>query len=170
MAFEGFTEFVAARGQALFRMALALTGDRAAAEDLVQEALTRTARRWRRVIRDGDPERYVRAVMLNEVRSQWRRPRRRDVSMAQPPDSTSGGDHQAGTVNKLALADVLRQLSPRQRAVIFLRYYEDRSVDETAHLLSCSPGTVKRQTHDALVRMRALAPELLPDGEAQELG
>jgi hypothetical protein len=53
---EGFTEFVASRGQALFRMALALTADRASAEDLVQEALTRTVSRWRKIVRNGDPD------------------------------------------------------------------------------------------------------------------
>src|SRR5690242_20776697 len=73
--FEGFAEFVLARGHALSRMAYLLTGDHQLAEDLLQQALTRTAAHWRRVIAGGNPEGYVRRVMLNERTSWWRRRR-----------------------------------------------------------------------------------------------
>jgi RNA polymerase sigma-70 factor (sigma-E family) len=167
---EGFGEFVAARGQSLHLTALALTGDRTSAEDLVQEALTRTASRWRKVLRGGDPEAYVRAVMLNEVRSQWRR-RGRRLEVATPEVPEVGvADNQDEVVNRLSFEKVLRRLSPRQRAAIYLRYYEDLSVAEAAELMRCSAGTVKRLCFDALGQIRKLAPDLLTEDEIQELG
>jgi DNA-directed RNA polymerase specialized sigma24 family protein len=69
--YEGFREFLAVHGHALSRAAFFLTGDHAAAEDLLQEALTRTVTRWRTVAGGGKPESYVRRVMLNEPRSRW---------------------------------------------------------------------------------------------------
>ncbi|NDL60066.1 SigE family RNA polymerase sigma factor [Phytoactinopolyspora mesophila] len=166
---DGFTEFVANRGPALLRMALALTADRALAEDLVQEALARAVSRWGKLLRDGDPERYIRAVMLNETRSQWRRrARRHEVITDQVPEpaATDGTEH--GVAHRIDMANVLKHLTPRQRAIIYLRYYEDVSVAETAALMKCSPGTVKRQSSDALKRIRRLAPELMPDNDAAE--
>lgn len=166
---EGFTEFVASRGPALLRMALALTADRALAEDLVQEALTRAVSRWGKLLRDGDPERYIRAVMLNETRSQWRRrARRQEVIMDEVPEPVAPGATEHGVAQQIDMANVLKHLSPRQRAIIYLRYYEDISVTETATLMNCSPGTVKRQSFDALKRIRRLAPVLMPDNDATE--
>jgi DNA-directed RNA polymerase specialized sigma24 family protein len=79
--FEGFREFVHARGPALSRTAYLLTGDRSAGEDLVQSALVKTAARWRQVVAGGNPEGYVRRVMANEHISLWRRFGRREVPM-----------------------------------------------------------------------------------------
>ncbi|WP_166346280.1 SigE family RNA polymerase sigma factor [Phytoactinopolyspora limicola] len=166
---DGFTEFVANRGPALLRMALALTADRALAEDLVQEALTRAVGRWGKLVRDGDPERYIRAIMLNETRSQWRRRvRRQEVVTDDVPELAATDTTDYDVVHRIDMANVLKHLSPRQRAIIYLRYYEDISVAETATLMNCSPGTVKRQSFDALKRIRRLAPELIPDNEVTE--
>lgn len=167
--YPGFREFVQARRNALSRTAFFLTGDTASAEDLLQEALTKTVARWRHVSSGGNPEAYVKQVMLNEVRSRWRaRQRRQIVSVANVPDQP-GDDEHAGAVDRTALARALRQLAPRQRAALYLRYYEDRSQVEIARMLDCSVGTVKSQLHHALERLRAIAPELLADAELSEV-
>jgi RNA polymerase sigma-70 factor (sigma-E family) len=154
--FEGFREFVIARGPALSRTALLLTGSHHAAEDLLQEALVKVAARWGRLTADGDPEAYVRKIMVNDRISWWRRRRRESVVSAVPEWASADG---SDTVDgRLDLAAALGTLTARQRAVIVLRFYEDRSVQETADLLGCAPGTVKSQTSDALARLRLLVP------------
>ncbi len=72
-------------------------------------------------------------------------------------------------MDRTALARALRQLAPRQRAALYLRFYEDRSQVEIARMLDCSVGTVKSQLHHALERLRAIAPELLADAELSEV-
>jgi RNA polymerase sigma-70 factor (sigma-E family) len=156
--YEGFREFVLARGPALSRTALLLTGSHHAAEELVQEALVKAAARWRKLTAAGDPEAYLRRTMVNDWISWWRRRRRESVVAAVPEwASTEGAENVAG---RLDLAAALVTLAPRQRAVIVLRFYEDLSVEATAALLRCSPGTVKSQTSDALARLRRLVPTL----------
>jgi RNA polymerase sigma-70 factor (sigma-E family) len=160
---DGFAEFVAARRRALSRMAYLLTGDDMAAEDLLQSALVKTVGQWPRLARDGRPEAYVRRVMLNERASWWRRRQRVDERPAATLPDTAAPDDIATAADRLTLAAALTRLSQRQRAVLYLRFYEDRSEAEIAALLGCSPGNVKRHTSDALARLRALAPKLLAD-------
>jgi RNA polymerase sigma-70 factor (sigma-E family) len=160
--YEGFREFFAARRSALSRAAFLLTGSVQAAEELLQEALVRTLARWPKVTADGNsPEAYVRKVMLNEVRNQWRR---RQVRVEDPtdlpPEVAGRSDLENQAADRQVLAVALRKLGPRQRAVLFLRFYEDLPEAECARLLGCSVGTVKSQTHDAVKRLRELAPEL----------
>lgn len=151
------------------RSAYLLTGDAHQAEDLLQTVLTRVARHWRKLAKDGNPEAYARKSLINEHIS-WRRRRRvRDVPTANPPERgyTSGDE----SLHRITLEEALALLTPRQRAVLVLRFYEDRSVQESADLLGCSPGTVKSQTSHALGRLRELAPELadlLRDADPQE--
>ncbi|MEV4106525.1 SigE family RNA polymerase sigma factor [Nonomuraea sp. NPDC049695] len=158
--YEGFREFVRGRQHALMRTAYLLTGDAPQAEDLLQTVLMRTARHWRKLARDGNPEAYVRRALVNEHIS-WRRRRRATETLtAHPPETAPGADPGDESLHRMALQRALMRLTPRQRAVLVLRYYEDRSIDETADLLGCSPGTVKSQTNHALGRLRALSPEL----------
>lgn len=153
--YEGFREFVLARGAALSRAAYLLTGNRSQAEELVQGALVKAAVRWRRVSASGDPEPYVRKIMVNDHISWWRRfslreqfsPVAVDVPVTDPADRTA---------ERVDLAAALAKLAPRQRAVIVLRFYEDLSEAETAAILGCAVGTVKSQTSDALARLRRL--------------
>ncbi|MFE3452092.1 SigE family RNA polymerase sigma factor [Nonomuraea sp. NPDC059194] len=161
---EGFHEFVTARGVALSRTAFLLTGDHHTAADLVQEALAKTAARWRRIAAGGNPEAYVRTVMLNQLRT-WRRPRRLAFFAAAEVPETAGPDESGGSDRKIMLARALAVLTPRQRAVLYLRFYEDLSESQVAARLNCSVGTVKRHTHDALGRLRAVAPQLLGASE-----
>ncbi|MER6950038.1 SigE family RNA polymerase sigma factor [Nonomuraea sp. NPDC000554] len=170
--YEGFREFVRGRQQALMRTAYLLTGDAPQAEDLLQTVLMRTARHWRRLAANGDPEAYVRKALINEHVSWYRRRRGRvETPTAHPPESGRGRDTGDESLHRLALRDALLRLTRRQRAVLVLRFYEDRSIEETAYLLGCSPGTVKSQTNHALGWLRVLAPELadlLRDADPQE--
>jgi RNA polymerase sigma-70 factor (sigma-E family) len=160
--YEGFREFFAARRRALSRTAFLLTGDHGEAEDLLQEALTKTVGRWRKVSAGDNPEGYVRQVMLNEVRSRWRRRRRgSEQPSGELADRIDGRELETEAVDRSVLAAALRQLTPKQRSVLYLRFYEDMSETETAKTLGCAVGTVKSQTHDALAKLRIVAPELV---------
>src|SRR5262249_36298622 len=151
--------FVRARTAALSRTAYLLTGDHHLAQDLLQIALTRVAARWPQ-LRAGLPDAYARRIMVNEMTS-WRRPRRyHEKPTDTRDDPPSGADLATIAVRRLVLHRALARLAPRQRAVLVLRFYEDLSEAETADLLGCSPGTVKSQTHNALARLRVVAPEL----------
>jgi RNA polymerase sigma-70 factor (sigma-E family) len=159
---DGFEDFVRARSAALARTAYLLTGDRHAAEDLLQDTLARVAERWRTVARgDQDPEPYVRRVLYTRAVDGWRRRRRRPESLSATLPELGGEADDAETVaRRVVLRDALARLTPRQRAVLVLRFYEDRSEVDTARMLSCSVNTVKSQTRHALARLRALAPDL----------
>lgn len=156
---DGFRAFVTARSGALARTAYLLTGDRHLAEDLLQEALGRTAGRWDRLVAGGDPEPYVRRILYTCAVDGWRRRRPVEVLGAAPvelpvPDGSDAVDR------RVVLRDALARLTPHQRAVLVLRFYEDRTEVQTADLLACSVSTVKSQTRHALARLRVLAPEL----------
>jgi RNA polymerase sigma-70 factor (sigma-E family) len=155
---EGFARWASGRQLALLRTAILVTGDHHRAEDLVQEALTQVALRWRQ-LHDGHPDAYARQVIVRTNISWWRRRRREVVSdeaaragrtYAQDPRSDS----------RLALDRALAELTPKQRAVIVLRFYEDLSERDTADALGVSAGTVKSQTHAALRRLRETSPHL----------
>jgi RNA polymerase sigma-70 factor (sigma-E family) len=155
-----YREFVAARHGALYRIALLLTGHREDAEDLLQTALTKLALHWTRVARSGAADAYVRKILYHQQVSWWRgRGRRREVVTADPPDPAAIGDEAADSALRLTLAGVLGQLTARQRAVVILRYYEDRPEAEVAQILGCGVGTVRSQTHRSLARLRVLYPE-----------
>jgi RNA polymerase sigma-70 factor (sigma-E family) len=151
-----FEEYVRARTPVLMRIAYLVTGNAHDAEDLVQSALERAAVRWRQL---DDPEAYLRRVIYTQSISRWRRLRARppemltDAPPERPPNET---DHDT----RLVLASAIRRLTPKQRAVLVLRFYEDRTEAESALLLGVSTGTVKSQTRHALRRLRELAPEL----------
>lgn len=157
---DDFRGFVEARQQALMRTAYLLVGDIHLAEDLLQTVFAKVARHWSRVARDGNPEAYTRRCLVNEAVS-WRRRRQwyAESPSAHPPEPVRAGD-EVDALHRIVLRRALAKLTPRQRAVIVLRFYEDRGVQETAELLGCSPGTVKSQTSHALGRLRAQSPEL----------
>ncbi|GHH65398.1 RNA polymerase [Streptosporangium violaceochromogenes] len=166
---DSFREFVAGHQQALMRTAYLLTGDAHQAEDLLQSVLLKVLGRWSRLSRVEHPEAYARKALVNQHIS-WRQRRvRSEFPTAEPPDRLYSSED--STVVRLVMLRALMRLPPRQRAVIVLRYYEDRTERETAELMNCSIGTVKSQAHYALARLRELAPELAPklaDIEAEE--
>jgi RNA polymerase sigma-70 factor (sigma-E family) len=154
-AYEGFREFVLSRGPALSRAAYLLTADRSAAEELTQAALVKAALRWRRVIAAGNPEAYVRRILVNQHISWWRRFGRREVASEYPLEK-SQSDATDATAQRLDLAAALARLPKRQRTVVVLRFYEDLSEAETAAAMGCSVGTVKSQASAALAKLRHL--------------
>jgi RNA polymerase sigma-70 factor (sigma-E family) len=153
-----FEDFVRARSAALFRTALLLTGqNRSEAEDLLQGALERAYRRWGRICRSGDPERYVRRILANASTDRWRRLGRRGEHAL--PDDGSGpvtGDHAGEVADRDFLLRALAGLPPRQRAVLVLRYFCDLPEAEIADALGCSTGTVKSQASRALAKLREM--------------
>jgi RNA polymerase sigma-70 factor (sigma-E family) len=158
-----FAAFVAARGPALLRLAVLLTADAEAAQDLVQDALVKVLPRWSRIAAGGNPEAYLRAVIRTAWIDTWRRRRRLRLVDVEPPDQPvgPGGDDVAGAAVRLTVEAALARLTARQRAVLVLRFYEDLTEVETARVLRCSVSTVKSQTRYALGRLRTLAPDLV---------
>ncbi|WP_341926145.1 SigE family RNA polymerase sigma factor [Nocardioides psychrotolerans] len=152
-----FEEFVVARRAALLRTAYLLTGDLDDAEDLLQVALAKCYPRWRRLA--DRPEPYVRRVLARESINRWRGRRWRETLGAVPSDPVDGRHDPDAHDRRLELAAALGQLSPRQRAVLVLRYFDDLTERETAQLLGISVGTVKSHARDALARLRVLLPD-----------
>jgi RNA polymerase sigma-70 factor (sigma-E family) len=152
-----FDAFVRARVPSLLRLGYVLTGDQHLAEDLVQSALARTLLAWPRL--HTSAEAYTRAAMYHLQVSWWRRPKIIESLPGELPESEAA-DNTANTAFRLTLQRALMRLTPRQRAVLILRYFEDRSEAEAAAVLNCSIGTVKSQTARALARLRTVAPEL----------
>ena len=155
---DDFEAFFRARTPALLRTAYLLTGDRHLAEDLVQEALARTLRAWRRLRDGGHPEAYARRVMYHLQVSRWRQRRATEVLPGELPHLANARDDAGDAVERLVLRRALLALTAQQRAVIILRYFEDRSEAETAQILDCRVGTVKSHAFRALAKLRELVP------------
>ena len=147
-----FDDFVAARSSTLLRTAYLLTRDEGVAEDLLQTALTKAWFAWSRI--DGDPEPYVRRILVNTFSSWWRRKWNGEQAYAEPPEPppAAGGPDAADQRHDLWTA--MGRLPRRQRAVVVLRFVEDLSEAETARLLGCATGTVKSQASKALAKLR----------------
>jgi len=150
-----FADFVRQRSASMLRTAWLLTGgDWALAEDLAQAAFSEVWRHWTRVSVMEAPASYAHKVMLNTFLS-WRRRRwTAEISTERfvVSPATTGG---FATVDmREVLRHALLQLSARQRAVIALRYFEDRSEAETAAIMGCTVGTVKSQASRAIAMLR----------------
>jgi RNA polymerase sigma-70 factor (sigma-E family) len=156
--YADFTAFAEACQLRMVRAAYLICGDRHLAEDLTQSALIKLALRWSRV-RDGQPEAYLRTILYRDAVSWWRR-WRREIPVAEPPERAGGGRDGERVELRVTFARALALLTPRQRAVLVLRFYEDQSEASTAEVMGIAVGTVKSQTAVALRRLRQLAPEL----------
>jgi RNA polymerase sigma-70 factor (sigma-E family) len=150
---EMLIDFVRARYPQLLRRAYLLTGDRDLAEDLVQEALARVcAASKRRRIENLDA--YARTTMVHLCIRRWRRRGRlREVPTVAPPDAGLA-DSSDQVAERCRMRQALREIAPRQRAVLVLRYYEDLSERQIAETLGVGVGTVRSQTARGLTRMR----------------
>jgi RNA polymerase sigma-70 factor (sigma-E family) len=158
-----FTAFAQVNTPALYRIAYLLCGDPHRAQDLVQLALERTFKAWKKV-GDGDPFAYARRVLATARIDTWRRTRR-EVLTDDPGSnlrdrSTPGSDADVAERDRLVRA--LMALSVKQRRVVVLRYLLDRSESDTAAELGISAGTVKSTASRALARLRTLVAH---DGE-----
>ncbi|MBB6033345.1 RNA polymerase sigma-70 factor (sigma-E family) [Phytomonospora endophytica] len=148
-----------ARVDGLRRFGYLLTGDWHRAEDAVQTALTKLYVVWTRASK-LNTEAYVRRILVNVVnedrRRAWFRRERVSQALPEPPPAASAD---AGAV-RLTVLSALARLPTRQRAVVVLRFWEDRSVEQTAEILRCSPGTVKSQSARGLEKLRGLLEEV----------
>jgi len=144
-----FDEFVVVRSAALLRTAYLLTRDVQLAEDLLQTALTKAWFSWKRI--DGDPEPYVRRILVNASVSWWRKRWTHETPTSSVPEPTRAVSPPADVHD---LMQALGRLPRRQRAVVVLRYIEDRTEADTAALMGCSVGTVKSQCAKALGKLR----------------
>ena len=160
---DEYREFVQSRATPLHKTAYLLCGDWHLANDLVQEALAKTYRHWRRVQRADSPDAYVKRILINETNRYWRRHR----NVAPPTDiaaeESATPDLSDKVVDRDELLHALLSLPARQRATVVLRYLEGMSERETATILKCSEGTVKSQTSRALGALKTvLKREELP--------
>ncbi|MFI7606328.1 SigE family RNA polymerase sigma factor [Micromonospora sp. NPDC049366] len=149
-----YDRFVVERSTRLLRFAYLLTGDWAAAEDLLQTALVKVWFAWARV--RGDAEAYVRRTIANTYVS-WRRRRWTGEIPQTVPDRPDGPDRMTEFVERDALWRMLAELPRRQRAVLVLRYFEDLTEAQVAETLGISVGTVKSQASKGLAKLRTSA-------------
>lgn len=154
---QEFAEYFARRQDAVRRTAFLLCGDWHKADDLAQVAFVALHRRWRKIRDRAALDAYVRRTLvrasIDESRRPWRRERFVD-DLPEPPPAEEGLD--THVVNREMLLEGLRQVPPRQRAVLVLRYFEGLDVAAAAQALGCSEGTVKSQTARGLAALRSV--------------
>jgi RNA polymerase sigma factor (sigma-70 family) len=134
-----FEEFAQTRLPALLAFATVLSGQRATAEDIAQEVLIRAYARWDRIEIMDRPDLYVRKMIMNEFLS-WRRRSWRLIpsgDAAEDPEITA--DYATGHAEHQAMLAQISRLPKRQRAVLVLRYYEDRSDAENSRAAGLLP-------------------------------
>jgi RNA polymerase sigma-70 factor (sigma-E family) len=146
-----FVEFAKAASARLVHAAYLMTGNHHRAEDAAQTALVRTYASWSR-IRDGDAYGYARTVLTNHLVDTWRRPIR-EYPTEELPEQRSGDVADEVTTRRWLLG-ILGSLSPRERAIVVLRYYFDLPEAQVASELGVSVGTVKSTSSRALEKLR----------------
>ncbi len=139
----------------LRRTAYLLCGDWYLADDLVQETLARMFSVWDRVTRGGPPDAYARKVLVNLALDHRRRPSRREAPTEVLPERISAAESSYVEGDGPAVIAALQDVPSGQRAVLVLRYWEDRSIEETARLLGTSEGNVKSQASRGLATLRS---------------
>jgi RNA polymerase sigma-70 factor (sigma-E family) len=151
---DEFSAFVVDHERRLLRTAFLLTGDRGHAEDLLQTALAKAYRHWHRVRDAGQPLAYVRTLMVNTHIS-WRRRLMATEQVVEVIPDRTGDDPQATHAVEDEVRQALARLSPRVRAVLVLRFFEDLTEPQTAALLGCSVSTVNTHARRGLAALRA---------------
>ncbi|PWI17749.1 SigE family RNA polymerase sigma factor [Streptomyces sp. Act143] len=155
---DQYAEFAAARAGHLYRSACLLTaGDTHLAEDLVQETLGRLYIAWHRVSRVGNPAGYAQTVLTRTFLAHQRR--RSSTERATDPLPDRAAADQRDVPLRLTLLEALARLPAKDRAVVVLRYWEDRSIEETADAMNASSSAVRTRCTRALGRLRELLGE-----------
>jgi RNA polymerase sigma-70 factor (sigma-E family) len=150
---EDFEEFARARTPQLYRTAWLLTGDRHHAEDLVQETLAKMFRAWRGLQRIDNPPAYAQTVLARTFISQRRRRSWTEQPVSSMPERA---DRPGDPALRISLQNALAELAPLDRAVLVLRFFEDRSVEQVALDLGKNAGAIRTRTSRALDRLRAV--------------
>lgn len=153
---DEYREFVQSRAASLHRTAYLLCGDWHLADDLVQEALAKAFRHWRKVQASDCPDAYVKRILINEANRHWRRHRNTAPPTDLPAQAAAVPDPSDRIVDRDVLLHALLSLPARQRATVVLRYLDGMSERETAVILKCGEGTVKSQTSRALSTLKVL--------------
>lgn len=148
-------QFLAERGEPLLHTAILLAGSRAGGEDLLQSALERLVSRWKKI--EDSPEGYVRTTLYNLAVDGWRRETSWRARLGLIATHDAVPDEATAVDDRDAIIRLLHQLTPRQRTVIVLRYWEDLTEAQTAKAMGCRVGTVKATTSRALQRLRELS-------------
>lgn len=148
---EPFVRFYRAEYPAVVSLVYGLSGSRAAAEDIAQDAFLRAHREWARVESMESPVAWVKRVAINLATSRWRRLRAEAAALARlsPPVSFVPPDDHLSI-----FWDEVRRLPPRQAQAVTLHYLEDMSVDDIAALLDVANGTVKALLAQGRERLR----------------
>ncbi|MFB6840846.1 SigE family RNA polymerase sigma factor [Streptomyces sp. NPDC056361] len=150
---DEFLEFASARTGHLFRSACLLTsGDTHLAEDLTQETLGRMYALWGRMARIGNPAAYAQTVLVRTFLNHQRRRSATERPLGELPDRAPANGEDPAL--RIALLDALAGLAPKDRAVVVLRYWEDRSIEETADALHVSSAAVRTRSVRALAKLR----------------
>jgi RNA polymerase sigma-70 factor (sigma-E family) len=151
---DEFMEFAAGRTGHLFRSACLLTsGDTHLAEDLVQETLSRMYVRWGRIEKIGNPAGYAQTVLVRTFLTHRRRRSAAERPTGELPDTVAAAQDLDPAL-RLALLQALGQLAAKDRAVVVLRYWEDRSIEETAEVMRSSSASVRTRSSRALAKLR----------------
>ncbi|MEZ0065330.1 RNA polymerase sigma-70 factor (sigma-E family) [Streptacidiphilus sp. MAP12-20] len=151
---DDFTAYVRERRASLYATAYHLTGDRFAAEDLLQSALFSTYRAWDRISDKAAVGGYMRRTMTNLHISAWRRRKVNEYPTEEMPETVGDSDAMGGTELRAVLWQALAKLPENQRTMLVLRYYEGKTDPEIADVLGISVGTVKSSIWRALRRLR----------------
>ncbi|MFI5534635.1 sigma-70 family RNA polymerase sigma factor [Kitasatospora sp. NPDC051853] len=147
-----FVSFAEGSTLRLRQLAYLMCRDWHLAQDLTQTTLTKMYLAWPRLTRrDGDPFHYARKVLLNALLDHKRLRSSTELTVDRFPDRPTTPDT---TAVRLALLDALALLTPRDRAIVLLRHWEDHSVETTAEILGISTSIVKSQTTRALATLR----------------
>jgi RNA polymerase sigma-70 factor (sigma-E family) len=154
----------------LCRLASLLLGDRAAAEEAVQEAFVRTYTGWWRIRHPERAQWYLRRAVVNQCRSRQRRRQTEDRGNRIVFHSEASGQmvDPADALDALTIAAAVRSQPPRQREAVVLRYFDDLPEAEIASLLGCSVGTVKSQLSKARATLASLLGDLRPEVQCDE--
>jgi len=153
------TALYAEHGLRLVRLAVIMLGDRATAEDVVQDAFLGLYRRWDSLTDTSYPLAYVRASVMNGCRSALRRRSRGAAGLFTEPPAESAEARALVSEEYRAVVAAIRRLPARQREALLLRYYLDMTEDETARAMGVSRGTVKSATSRALAAIGRILKE-----------
>jgi RNA polymerase sigma-70 factor (sigma-E family) len=154
-----FEAFCLGQNAPLLRMLTLYCGDVEVARELTQETLARSWVHWNKVRRMDRPDLWLRRVAINLANSHFRHRKVERSAPRRPAPSelaAQSGEPGGLTAERIVVRDALAMLTDRQRTALILRYLDDLSVEQTAELMGCSTGTVKKLAARGLTALRAL--------------
>ena len=156
---DDFVDFAQARQHTLLRAAYLVSGDLRVAEDVVRGALVQLARQWARV-REEQPDLFVRRVVYREAVASWPKRPPQEAAPATELDDTDDQWDGDDAERRREVLLALDALTPRQRAVVVLCWFEERSEGEASDVLGCGADTVHDEAEVALAALRAALPRV----------